>query len=151
MGVPTNLRLAVLTANFTYTCAKNQLELAWVVDIALDEHATALERADVAAAASFVDELIKRRYHLPERDLGKKERVLTSRLDTLLKTCIDLEPDRTKSGFVHSLDEPLYPQIRAQMKRLRTSSPRNFLLCGSGFYEDPGKKADKPTVLAKLK
>src|SRR5580692_11955830 len=39
------------------------------------------------------------------------------------------------------------------MKRLRTSASRNLLLCGSGFYEDPGKKgkkAEKPTVLAKL-
>ncbi|HWO20353.1 MAG TPA: hypothetical protein VNO30_16405 [Kofleriaceae bacterium] len=149
-GEPTNLRLAILTANFTYTSAKSQLELAWVVDIALDEQIPALERADIAASASFVDELIERRYHLPERDLGKKERPLTNRLDTLLKTCMDLEPDRTKSGFIHSLDESLYPQIRTQMKRLRTSASRNFLLCGSGFYEDPGKKAEKPTILAKL-
>ncbi|HET9621325.1 MAG TPA: hypothetical protein VFP84_08170 [Kofleriaceae bacterium] len=147
---PTNLRLAILTANFTYTSARHQLELAWCVDISLDEHVPALERADLAAAAGFVDELIERRYHLPERDLGKKERALTGRLDALLKTCMDLEPDRTKSGFIHSLDEPLFPQIRAQMKRLRTSASRNLLLCGSGFYEDPGKTAEKPTVLAKL-
>jgi hypothetical protein len=149
-GEPTDLRLAVLTANFTYASAEHQLELAWVVDIVLDEHIPASERADIAAAAGFVDELIKRRFHLPERNLGKKERPLTGRLDTLLKTCVDLEPDRTKSGFIHSLDESLYPQIRAQLKRLHPSAKRNFLLCGSGFFEDPGKRADKPTVLAKL-
>ncbi len=150
-GEPTDLRLAILTANFTYTSAKHQLELVWVVDVALDEQMSALERADIAAVASFVDELIKRRYHLPERDLGKKERPLTGRLDALLKTCMDLAPDRTRSGFIHSLDEPLYPQIRVQMKRLRGSAVHNLLLCGSGFFEDPSKEgAAKPTVLAKL-
>lgn len=151
-GVPTDLRLAILTANYTYTSAKHQLELVWVVDVALDEQMTALERADIAAAADFVDALMKRRYHLPERDLGKVERPLTGRLDTLLKTCMELVPDRTRSGFIHSLDEPLYPQIRAQMKRLRGSAAHNLLLCGSGFFENPDKKEStaKPTVLAKL-
>jgi hypothetical protein len=35
-GTPVHLRLAVLTANFTYTSARQQLELVWVVDIPLD-------------------------------------------------------------------------------------------------------------------
>lgn len=147
-GEPVHLRLAILTANFTYTSAKHQLELVWVVDVALDGPMSARERADLAAAGSFVDELVERRFHLPERDL--KTRPLTGRLDTLLKIAKSLAPDRTKSGFIHSLEEPLYPQIRSQMKRLRGSASHNLLLCGSGFYEDPGKKATKPSVLAKL-
>lgn len=149
-GEPTDLRLVVMTANFTYTCAKQQLELVWVVDVALGEASPALDRADMAAAASFVEELIGRRYHLPERDLAKKQRSLTGRLDTLVRTCTELAPERTKSGFIHSLDEPLYPQIRAQMKRLRGSAAHNLLLCGSGFYEKPDESAAKPSVLAKL-
>ncbi len=149
-GTPTDLRLAILTGNFTYTCAKHQLELVWLADIALDGQPSARDRADIAAAARFVEALIDRRYHLVERDIPAKQRALTGRLDTLLRTCIDLEPERTRSSFIHSLDEPLYPQIREQMKRLRPSASRNFLLCGSGFYEDPGPKPTKPTILGKL-
>lgn len=149
-GAPTDLRLAVLTGNFTYTSAKHQLELVWLVDVALDAQPSARDRADLSAAARFIEALIDRRYHLVERDLPAKQRALTARLDTLLRACIELEPERTRSSFIHSLDEPLYPQIREQMKRLRPSASRNFLLCGSGFYEDPGPKPTKPTILGKL-
>ncbi len=149
-GAPTDVRLAILTANFTYTCAKHQLELAWMVDVALAEEASAPDRAAVADAADFVATLIDRRYHLAERALPAKRRRLTARLDILLETCRGLRPERAVSGFIHSLDEPLHPQIKRQMKRLRTSAKRNFLLCGSGFYEEPGPGAGKPTVLAKL-
>jgi len=148
-GLPTDLRLAVLTANFTYTCARHQLELAWVVDVPLNGNAPARDRADVAAAASFVSELIDRRYYLDERQLPPKQRSLTRRLDLLLNTCAEHAPEKTLPGFIHSLDEPLYPQIRQQMRR-QTSPGRNLLICGSGFYENPSEAGGKPTVLAKL-
>lgn len=67
-GAPTDIRLAVFTGNLTYTCAKHQLELVAVIDVALGQPGQARERADVAAAARFVESLIARRFHLPERD-----------------------------------------------------------------------------------
>jgi hypothetical protein len=148
-GAPASLRLAVLTANFTYTCAKHQLELAWVLDVPLDGTASARERADIAAAGRFVRDLIERRYYTCERDLPAKQRRLTGRLDTLLKSCTELAPDRTLPRFIHSLDEPLYPQIRSQMKR-SVNGPRNLLVCGSGFYEEPTRGGCKPMVLGQL-
>lgn len=147
---PTHVRLAVLTANLTYASARHQLELVWTVDLDLGKQSPANERADVAGAAAFVAELIARRYHLPERSQPKKNRPLTARLDTLLQTCAVLAPDRATSGFIHSLEDPLYQQIKSAMKRLRGSSTHNFLVCGSGFYEDPGTKPDKPKVLAEI-
>jgi len=149
-GAPTDLRLAILTANFTYTCARHQLELAWVVDVPLDGSAPTRDRADAAAAAGFVTQLIERRYYLDERERPAKQRSLTRRLDTLLDTCAENLPQKTLPGFIHSLDEPLHPQIRSQMRRQLTRGPRNLLLCGSGFYENPSASGGKPTVLAKL-
>lgn len=148
-GPPTDLRLAVLTANFTYTCARHQLELAWVVDVPLDTDAPARDRADVAAAAAFVSELIDRRYYLDEREVPPKQRSLTRRLDLLLNTCTERAPEKTLPGFIHSLDQPLYPQIRDQMRR-QAPPRRNLLICGSGFYENPSEAGGMPTVLAKL-
>ena len=148
-GEPTDLRLAVLTANYTYTSARHQLELAWVVDVPLDGSAPARDRADVAAAAAFVSELIDRRYYFDERTLPLKQRCITRRLDVLLSTCIAVAPEKTLPGFIHSLDEPLYPQIRQQMRR-QAAPGRNLLICGSGFYENPTAGGGKPTVLAKL-
>jgi hypothetical protein len=149
-GEPTDLRLAILTANFTYTCARHLLELAWVVDVPLDGSALAIDRADIAAAASFVNQLIERRYYLDERHLPPKQRSLTRRLGILLDACADNAPQKILPGFIHSLEEPLYPQIRSQMPRLLTRGRRNLLLCGSGFYETPTACAGKPTVLEKL-
>src|SRR5690606_26681430 len=54
-----------------------------------------------------------------------------------------------KPRFIHSLDRPLYDQIRERF-RSAIEKRRNFLLCGSGFYEKPSGKASKPAVLDKL-
>src|ERR1700751_6143645 len=53
-GGPVHLRLAVLTANFTYASALQQLELAWIIDVPLDGKAKAVDRAEVSAAGAFV-------------------------------------------------------------------------------------------------
>jgi hypothetical protein len=57
-GAPVHLRLAVLTANYSYTSARQQLELVWVVDLPLVGSARVEDRADVAAAGAFVETLL---------------------------------------------------------------------------------------------
>ena len=147
-GVPTHLRLAVLTANFTYTSARRQLELIWQVDAPLDGTARPVDGADVAAAGAFVETLLVRFFHRDEQGLAPKERRLTARLDALLTTASSLIT-RRKPRFIHSLDRPLYDQIRESF-RSGIDKPRNFLLCGSGFFEEPSRKAHKPSVLCRL-
>jgi hypothetical protein len=148
-GAPIHLRLAVLTANFTYTSARQQLELVWVVDVPLDGTARAEDRADVAAAAAFVETLLARRFHRDEQGLPSKQRKLTARLDTLLEAASGLAPTNRKPRFIHSLERSLYEQVRERF-RSAIDSPRNLLLCGSGFYEEPSSKPRKPSVFGKL-
>ncbi|MGH9460761.1 MAG: hypothetical protein ACRD1X_06060 [Vicinamibacteria bacterium] len=148
-GGPVHLRLAVLTANFTYTSARQQLELVWVIDVPLDGRAKAVDRAEVSAAGAFVEVLLEHRFYRDERALPKKDRRLTARLDDLLATAAGVAPANPRPRFIHSVEVPLYAQIRSRF-RSEVDSPRNLLLCGSGFYEEPSGKAAKPEVLAKL-
>jgi hypothetical protein len=147
-GEPIHLRLAVLTANFTYTSARQQLELVWLVDVPLDGTARPEDRADVVAAGAFVETILARRFHRDEQSVAPKDRKLTARLDALLSAASSLMTNR-KPRFIHSLDRPLYDQIRERF-RSAINKPRNLLLCGSGFYEEPAGKARKPTVFGKL-
>ncbi len=148
-GAPVHLRLAVLTANYTYISARRQLELVWVVDLPLDGSARVEDRADIAAAGAFVEALLARRFHRDEQALPMKERKLTARLDALLAATSSLAPANRKPRFIHSLDRPLYDQIRERF-RSAIDKPRNLLLCGSGFYEEPSARARKPAVFGKL-
>lgn len=145
---PIHLRLAVLTANFTYTSARQQLELVWLVDVPLDGTARPEDRADAVAAGAFVETLLAQRFHRDEQSLAPEERKLTARLDVLLTAASSLATNR-KPRFIHSLDRPLYDQIRERF-RSAIDKPRNLLLCGSGFYEEPSGKAHKPAVFGKL-
>lgn len=147
-GLPLHLRLAVLTANFTYTSARQQLELAWLADVPLDGTARPEDRADVIAAGAFVETLIARRFYRDEQSLRAKDRRLTLRLDLLLRAASSLTTNR-KPRFIHSFDRSLYEQIRERF-RSGINTPRNLLLCGSGFYEKPYGKGRKPAVFGKL-
>lgn len=147
-GAPTHLRLAVITANFTYASARQQLELVWLVDVPLDGTARPEDRADVVAAGAFVETLLDRRFYRDEQSLPSSERRLTARLDVLLAKASSLATTR-RPRFIHSLDRDLYDQIRARF-RAAIDKPRNFLLCGSGFYESSSGEKRKPSVLFKL-
>lgn len=147
-GPPVHLRLAVLTANFTYTSARQHLELIWLVDVPLDGTGSPEDRADVVAAGAFVETLLDQRFHREERRLALRDRRLTARLDVLLGVASSQATNR-KPRFIHSLEQPLYDQIR-QRFRSGINKSRNFLLCGSGFYEDAQQRAPKPSVLSKL-
>jgi hypothetical protein len=152
-GKPTHLRLAVLSANFTYTSARHQLELVWMVDVSVGSSGRDNQRqqdgADVAAAADFVKQLLARRFYRDEKTLPPKHRRLTRRLDTLLASASRVGSHEKPPRFIHSFQRPLYDQIHERFRTL-IRSPRNLLLCGSGFYERPDGTAQKPEVLAKL-
>ena len=148
-STPTHLRLAVLTANFTYVSARQQLELVWVIEVPLDPQARAADRAEIAAAGAFIQGLLECRFYQDEKALPKSDRWLTKRLDVLLGAAAQGAPKRARPRFVHSLDEPLYAQICAQFQsKIRES--KNLLLCGSGFYERSSGEGTKPEIFSKL-
>jgi len=148
-GGPVHIRLAVLTANLTYTSARQQLELVWVIDVPLDGKAKAVDRAEVSAAGAFVEDLLEHRFHRDESSLPKRDRRLTARLDDLLAAAANVAPANPRPRFIQSIQVPLYAQICSRL-RSEVDSPKNFLLCGSGFYEAPSGEAEKPEVLTKL-
>jgi len=149
-GEPVHLRLAVLTANYTYTSARQQLELVWLVDVPRVGDARVEDRADIAGAGAFVETLLERRFHRDEQALPVKEHKLTARLDALLAAASSLAPANRKPRFIHSLDTPLYDQIRKRFRSGIGESKKNLLLCGSGFYEAPSTEGEKPKVFGKL-
>jgi hypothetical protein len=141
----------VLTANYTYTSARQQLELVWVVDVTLDGTARPEDRADVVAAGAFVRKLLEQLFYREP-----KAHKLTERLDDLLAVASDCAeslkplPKKLKARFVHSLGQRLYDQIKDRFQAEWKDSRRNLLLCGSGFYERPSSSRSKPEVLVKL-
>jgi hypothetical protein len=143
-GDPVHLRLAVLTANFTYTSARQQLELAWVVDAPIEDKARIApqKRADLRVAGEFIIKLTAERFY-------RDDSSITSRLKVLLRQVSEIPPTNRKPRFIHSLERPLYDQIQERF-RSAIGKPRNLLLCGSGFYEESSGKARKPYVFGKL-
>lgn len=148
-GSPARLRLVITTANFTYASAKQQLELVWTLDVPTGEASPTEDRADIASAAAFIDELIDQRFYRDEQSMPVKQRRLTTRLDALVDTIAKLKPSSSQPRFIHSLTTCLYDQIRASFEH-NLDARRNLLLCGSGFYEEPSGKPKKPAIFSKL-
>src|SRR6185295_440328 len=148
-AAPTCVRLVVLTANYTYSSAKHQLELIWRLAVPLDEPSPTADRADIAVAASLVAELIAQRFYRDDGRLPPGQRQITGRLDELMAAIATLRPSNAKPRFIHSLDRCLFDQIRARFER-SLDGRRNLLLCGSGFYEEAGDRPRKPEILSRL-
>lgn len=144
---PTYFRLAVLTSNLTYAAASQHLELVWALNVPA-YGAPAVDRADLAEAGRFVTTLLERRFHRPD-GADRRRGGLMSGFDVLLRAIEGIRPQRPAGRFIHSLDEPLFPQIRRRFRR-HPSKRRNLLLCGSAFYEQPAKGKHQPFVLQKL-
>lgn len=147
MGSAAHLRLAVLTGNLTYASVREQLELAWVADVPLHGASSPEDRADVKVAGEFLARLLSDRYYRDEGSLPTRQRALTGRLDVLLSETAKLTTNR-KPRFIHSLNRPLYEQIKQRFRR--STARRNLLLCGSGFYETPSSEPRMPVILEKL-
>lgn len=151
-GPPTHARLLVTTANWTDTSAAHQLELLWHVDAQLargPERGAATDRADIAAAADFIESVARHFVMAPD---------IRNKFASTLSFLREDRPQIAARRFLHSLRQsqradgryvPLLEQLRERAPVDR-DRPRDFLLCGSGFFEEPTNKAAKPEVLARL-
>jgi hypothetical protein len=152
-GPPSALRLVVTTANWTDRSARQQLELAWFVDVSCGSRSTLatanlVDRADIAAAGAFARRVLKR-YDVPSAD--RDGLAFADRLHELLNRCEEVGPGRgTRPRFVHSLDGPLFGKLEVA---LRGKHELNFLACGSGSFESipkTGRNDLEPKVLNAL-
>ena len=139
---PTHLRLIVYTGNLTRASIRYQLELVcrWDGEVG---RIRGVDAADFAAAGEFIQTLIARRYYRPESSPGS----LSRRADSLLAALPDAPRERPR--LIHSLDQPLMPQIRTRFRH-HVNGNANFLLAGSGFFEDGGASSAKPKVVKDL-
>jgi len=148
-GEPAVLRLVVSTGNFTEASARHQLELVWTVEAELDGGSAEEDRRDVAAAATFLRRLLAARYYREGARSSGNADTWTRGLDDLLARAAGLADSDAAPRFLHSLDEPLLPQILARFER-GGAARRNLLLAGSGFYEQASASGAKPKAVAEL-
>lgn len=150
-GDATRVRLVISTGNFTDASARHQLELLWVLDVALDASAPSDDRDDVAAAADFAQHLLDTRYYAEPAKTGAGAAGWMSGLRDLLTTAREIgKVGREAPRFIHSRREALFGQIQRRFSR-GVRQPCNFMLCGSGFYEQPARLAGpKPEVVTSL-
>lgn len=151
-GRPSHLRLVVTTGNWTQASARRQLELAWQLDVPVVNgqlEGPWMDRADFGEAAAFFTSALQRYGVAPTRK---------PQIDALLQMARSNPSEFAAKRFIHSLKPahknasggtPLYDQILKLAPHDR-SDPRDVLMCGSGFYERPGKGGAKPEVLARL-
>lgn len=150
-GAPRALRLVVSTGNWTERSARHRLELVWTVEVRRERErwvGARDDKADLAAAAQFVRR-VRSRYHVAPKAAGD---ALFAPLDALLDACAGAGRPQSAERFVHSLDESLYEQLAARLRR-KERGYYTRLACGSGSFEQPasGKAAHaKPEVLRKL-
>lgn len=144
---PKHLRLVVSTGNFTTDSVKQRLELLFVTESPVGRAGDKEALTDIAMAAAFIEDLAAERFQLPRKAEGHRETPLGA-WDTLLRVARNHPGKGTKARFIHSLKEPLLGQIG---KRFAAAGgpPRNFLLCGSGFFEQ-SIVDDGASVLAAL-
>ena len=138
LGDPEVVRLVVSTGNWTAASLSEHIDMLWLVDLHLGSGGQDAIRADVAAAAGFLQDLLrgprKLFQALPPTD-G----------DGLLATCLAMGAGGG-SRFIHSMKAPLIGQIGARF--VPTGSLWNWIYAGSGFFEQAGE-AD-PVVLEKV-
>ena len=136
-GKPTQFRVIVSTGNWTESAASRDLDLVWRCDVegpnAADE-----DRADLKSAVRFF------------RTLSEYFEPIAGLFDELTETASAMAgPAKLANGrFLSSFDDPLLPQIVKRLEKTHKVSRRNFIACGSGFFEQ-GDGAE-PEVLKQI-
>ncbi len=147
-GAAEHFRLIVSTGNWTEASAKNLIEMAWYIDIPWDSDEAA-DLRDLHACATFFKQLLPC-YH-NEPPLGDRA---MKQLNCALSRGIAAGP-RTLTRFSSSLPVTGTDTAQPLLSRFETASQveandRNFMVCGSGFYEDDIGTDIAPRVLGML-
>lgn len=141
------LRLIVFTGNWTEESAKRLMELAWVCEVDITSKANE-STGDIVAAGEFLGRL-SGLYHLSP--WGPK-------IERLLTVARSLPHDRkVPSRFIHTLSEPYGAgKPRTMLEQFITrvpngGKPYNFIVCGSGFYEQAkSNDPSQPKLITRL-
>lgn len=137
------LRLVVSTANWTEASAKRQLELVWSLDLDLSLRGDPFRvqgASDLAAAGQFFTALLQMYHQQPYQE----------RIDLLLQSVPPAGRNaQAVPRFISTVGRKplnLFDQFVSRIPEGR----RNYLVCGSGFFEQPNGRAAEPVLLGTL-
>lgn len=136
-------RLVVSTANWTEASAKRQLELVWSLDLDVSLHDDPFRGqgvSDLSAARQFFTVLLQMYHQQPYKE----------RIDSLLKSVPAANTNAVPlPRFISTVGRSplnLFDQFVSRIPE----GQRNYLVCGSGFFEQPNGNAAEPVLLRTL-
>ncbi len=138
MGEPTQYRILVSTGNWTKASAQQFIEMAWYIDI----HAQSpkQDQWELHAVTSFLQGLLgcyQTGEALKVHELIRKATAFGAK-----------SPARATLQFMQSSGQALLPQIAKGLKDQAMGC--NYLVCGSGFFEQKHDSQEEPKVLSEL-
>jgi hypothetical protein len=147
-GNPIIYRVCVSTGNWTYASARSQIEMAWFLDIDTRD-ASDSDRKELWLIATFLKQLTT----CYQGNSGH-----TLRTDLLLKSSLEagLEPqDLNGVQFLTTLSPTGNASNESLMKQLSFRlqdqiKDCNYIVCGSGFFEQLGNPLDSSDVLSTI-
>jgi len=148
-AAPTSLRLVVSTGNWTRETwgSGSQIDMFWSATcktLQPGERPTQAH-ADIAAALAFFEQLMSGLY--PQSTTFLQGQALAMPWLEIWKVQLPMDKPKTRTNFIHSLEKPLFDQIKKRFPKTGIST----LVAGSGFFEQASKgAASKPEVLARL-
>lgn len=148
LGAPTQFRLVVSTGNWTRASARHQIELVWRLDLDAAE-ATDEDRYELFAAVEFLSRLMDCYQSGPPLTNRPAELLAQARVHAVKPKASQL------IRFLSSLPwrdkaKPLstWQQLAPQLAEVAPGS--NYLVCGSGFYEQATDFTEPPAVLSAI-
>jgi hypothetical protein len=147
------IRLVVSTGNWTRQTLEDSLDLVWSIDDEVGEYADEQTQTDIAKAYDFIT------YTLGFFDDGllnskrsNKQPTLTSLRYKQFKdalSAINLVKD-IKPRFFDSRDHSLLAQLPELVSSHASTSKRNYLCIGSGFYEGGDLAGQMPMAITAI-
>jgi hypothetical protein len=138
MGEPSQYRILVSTGNWTKASAQQFIEMVWHIDI--HAQSSKQDQWELHAIASFLQGLLgcyQTGEAMKVHELIRKATAFGAKL-----------PARATLQFMQSSGQALLPQIAKGLKDKANAC--NYLVCGSGFFEQKHDPQEQPKVLSDL-
>lgn len=145
------VRLIISTGNWTKQTLEESVDLVWSADLEAQDMENSTDnlmqiRSDIDAAHGFLKDLLKEFDTRALKDVASNSRDARDDFEHWLKQI----SGRTKghlSRFVDNRERSFLEQLPEQVRELCTSTRRNYLAMGSGFFETTIGQAKEQTAL----
>jgi len=154
-----HLRLVVSTGNWTIQTLEDSLDLVWSVDLASEDLLLPSDEvrdtcADFKASWHFMSQLFKRFEHdiLSACPLGRPAPSSALPHDALATwlEAVSAEAAESKPRFFDNREESFINQLQSKVEATGAVTKRNYLVMGSGFFEEVADENTVPSVLDRI-